>query len=253
MAVLSGPVGERRKVDELQTAISAFVAQCRKPELLEPGEPGIPLTSECSLSLTPMGKWLSVEAVGESNLLSRRVVGVKSVTSSRMELVTQKLGGKTGKLLLYDAYRPANDGISRRGKRLVFGEQFRRMLQREYPGWRVAELSTEAHLEESLSPAYARALLVRGRQRVAVMASPPHSDVDGVMSFALIWLDYLRRRDGDAWVEELAVFVPAGRHRTTCLRMLYLDGARYRAFCYDEMGLACEVDLQDCGNIESGI
>lgn len=258
IAALSGPVAERRKVDELRAAIVAFLTQCRQPELLEPGEPAIAVTGEpgqegCNLSLTPMGRWLSVEALGESSVLSRRVTRVKSASPARMALVTEKLGGKPGKLLLYDAFRPSNDGIARKGKRQVFGEQFRKMLQREYPGWRVTELSTEAHLEESLSPAYARALLQRGNRRIAAMASPPNSDVDGVLSFALIWLDYVRRRDGEPHTEELAVFLPAGRHRTTCLRMLYLNGARFRAFCYDDAGLASEVDLRDCGNVESAL
>lgn len=245
-------------MDELRAAIVAFLTQCRQPELLEPGEPAIAITGTpggdaCNLTLTPMGRWLSVEALGETTMLSRRVTKLKSHSPARLELVTEKLGGKPGKLLLYDAFRPSNDGIARRGKRLVFGEQFRRMLQREYAGWRVTELSTEAHLEESLSPAYARALLQRGKRRIAAMASPPQSDPDGMLSFALIWLDYVRRRDGEPYAEELAVFLPAGRHRTTCLRMLYLDRARYRAFCYDDAGLACEVDLQDCGNIDSAL
>mgnify|MGYP001166944290 CR=1 FL=1 len=263
VAALSGPVAEQRKaeqrkVEQLRTAMAAFLSQCQRAELLEPGAAAIPIRwnpepEHSNLVLRPMGKWLSVEAVGETSVLSRRVTGVRNVTASRMELVTQKLGGKPGKLFLYDAFRPANDGLARKGKRQVFGEQFRRMLQREYAGWRVAELSTEAHLEESLSPAYPRALLVRGKRRIAAMASPPGSDADGVLSFALIWLDYVRRRDGEPGVEELAVFLPEGRHSTTCRRMLYLAGARFRAFCYDEAGLASEVDLLDCGNVDSAL
>jgi len=258
IAALSGPAAEQRKVEQLRTTIVAFLSQCRRPELLEPGEPAIPIRwsaeeNACNLVLRPMGKWLCVEAMGDAGVLSRRVTAVRAATASRMELVTHKLGGKPGKLLLYDAFRPSNDGLARRGKRQVFGEQFRRMLQREYAGWRVAELSTEAHLEESLSPAYPRALLVRGQRRVAAIAAPPVSDVDGVLSFGLIWLDYVRRRDGSAGVEELAVFLPAGRHTATCRRMLYLTGARFRAFCYDDAGLASEVDLQDCGNVDSAI
>lgn len=264
IAALSGPDAEFRKVEELRKAIETFLSQCRKPELLEPGEPAIPIRMQGSgpeirvsgnLHLTPMGKWLCVEALGEEKVLSRRVTGVRSASASRLELITHKLGGKPGKLFLFDAFQPSNEGLGRKGRRQVFGEQFRRMLQREFSGWRIAELSTEAHLEESLSPAYPRALLARGKRGIAAIAAPPNSDVDGVLSFALIWLDYLRRRQNQAEREitELVVFLPEGRHRTTCLRLNYLHNARYRAFCYDAAGLASEVDLQDCGNVESAV
>ncbi|MBL8175915.1 MAG: hypothetical protein JNK48_14660 [Bryobacterales bacterium] len=256
IAALSGPGAEQRKAEQLRTSIDAFLSQCRRPELLEPGEPAIALrwgVDDCNLALTPMGKWLSVEAVGETSVLSRRVTEIRGVTASRMELATRKLGGKPGKLFLYDAFRPSNDGLARKGKRQVFGELFRRMLQREYAGWRVSELSTEAHLEESLSPAYPRALLVRGKRRIAAMGCPPGADAGKMLSFGLIWLDYLSRRDGEPGAEELAVFLPSGSHAATCLRLRYLTGARYRAFCYDEGGQAMEIDLQDAGNVDSSI
>lgn len=240
--------------EELKKAVETFLSCCRKPEILEPGERAIPVQAD-TLTLKPMGPLLHLEAIGEHNVLFRRVTAIRAATPVRMELVTQRLGGKRGKLFLYDAFRPSNEGLGRKGRRQVFGEEFRRMLQREFTGWRIAELSTEPYLEESLSPAYPRALLRRGRKGVAAMAAPIHSDADGMLSFALIWLDYLRRREPSCEIAGLGLFLPAGRERTTCLRLLHLNRAmvQFSAYTYGEDGLACLIDLADSGNIDSSL
>ena len=124
-------------------------------------------------------------------------------------------------------------------------------MLRQYPGWRIAELSAEADLENSLSPAYPRALLKMGNTAYAAIGCAPEShDVDGVLTSGLIWLDYLRRRDPRTEVSGLAVFVPEGRHRSVCLRMLYLrkDKTLWSAFVYSAK-TEDRVDLADYGNL----
>ncbi len=58
--------------------------------------------------------------------------------------------------------------------------------------------------------------------------------MDGVLTFGLIWLDYLRRRETRVSVGTLAVFVPIGSENTTCHRVRYLnaDAAQYRVFVH---------------------
>ena len=106
---------------------------------------------------------------------------------------------KTGTLSLIDLRRSAGENVALRGARLEFREQFRRFLRRQFPGYKIAELTTEADLEHSLSPAYPRALLRQGASAwAAIGASPDAFHCDGVLTFGLIWLDYLRLRE-PAW------------------------------------------------------
>src|SRR5437764_503094 len=78
----------------------------------------------------------------------------------------------------------------------------------------LAELSAEPNLQYSLSPAYPRAFLRHGQHAWAAIACPPQSDAGAVVSFALIWLDYLRARESRVTVAGLAIYVPAGRERS---------------------------------------
>ena len=70
-----------------------------------------------------------------------------------------------------------------------------RFLTRQFPAWKLAEISAEQDLEHSLSPVFPRAFLRRGQSGVAAIASTPEClDTSSILSFGLIWLDYLRRR-----------------------------------------------------------
>ena len=126
-----------------------------------------------------------------------------------------------------------------RSARLGFREQFRRFLRRQFPACKLAELTTEADLEHTLSPAYPRALLRQGASAwAAIGAAPDASHPDGVLTFGLIWLDYLRQREPSLAVQGLVLYLPAGRAKTTCLRLLFLDpaAAQYCAFVYRRRG-----------------
>jgi hypothetical protein len=115
-------------------------------------------------------------------------------------------------------------------------------------------LTTEADLEHSLSPAYPRALLRSGSGAwAAIGASPDAFHAEGVLTFGLIWLDYLRSREPGLVIQGLILYLPAGQEKTTCLRLLFLnpDVARYAAFVYDEAGGEDRVDLRDYGNLDT--
>jgi hypothetical protein len=141
-----------------------------------------------------------------------------------------------------------------RTARLGFREQFRLFLRRQFPSYKLAELTTEADLEHSLSPAYPRALLRQGASGwAAIGACADAVRPDGVLTFGLIWLDYLRRREPSLVIHGLILYLPAGAERTTCLRLLFLDpaAAQYSAFVYDQEGLEEKIDLSDCGNLDT--
>jgi hypothetical protein len=137
---------------------------------------------------------------------------------------------------------------------MVFRERLRMSLAREFPGWKIVDISSEANLEHSLSPAYPRAFLRRGASGwAAIGAGPEVADVSSCLAYGLIWLDYLRRREPKVTVEGLAIVVPAGRERSVSLRLPFLkqDAAQYVIFTYSEEDYAARLDPADYGNVQT--
>lgn len=236
---------------EPRAAIERFLEAARQPALLEPGEDLLPLKAG-SYAIETRASRLQLQAWDETRNLVRRVTGVRSETPGRLELVVEKFGKREGRLFLIDLARRAGHDAERRSGRLVFRERFRHMLSRQYPGWRLAELSADADLHHSLSPAYARAFLRQGQRAWAAIAAQG-GDASGTLTFGLVWLDYLRRREQRVTVEGLALFLPAGQERTTCLRLPFLspEGARYDVFSYSEEGFVARLDPRDAGNLDT--
>jgi hypothetical protein len=140
--------------------------------------------------------------------------------------------------------------------RQAWKEQFRRLLKREFPEWQVQQISSDADLENSLSAVYPRALLKRGSRAWAAMLCPPERSAgSGLLTYALIWLDYLRRRELRLTVEGLAVFVPEQEQQPTTLRIPFLDpcAARFEVYLYSAQWDVKRLDLADYGNLETGL
>lgn len=238
--------------DTILEITRSFLASSRSPVLIEPGEEPLPLTAE-NFSLEVRQGRLVLEAWDRHRMIVRRVIGLESGPRGRLELAVERFGRRQGTLLLFDAAR-SGAGPARRGRRLMFRERFRRSLRRNFPGWRLADLSAEADLENSLSGTFPRALLVRGTTGWAAMASPPEAaDPAAVLTFGLIWLDYLRRREKRITVEGLALFVPEQGANTTCLRLRCLDPrlAQFAVFVFSAEGFEQQVDPRDFGNLDT--
>ena len=90
---------------------------------------------------------------------------------------------------------------------------------------------------------------------MAAIGCPPDAqDVDGVLTFGLIWLHYLRNRETQSIIQGLAVFVPLDRHKSTCLRLLHLCNGpmEWFAFAYTDRA-EHRVDLSDYGNVDTAL
>jgi hypothetical protein len=242
-----------RSAEELQAAVERFLKASQKPALLEPGEDMIPLSRD-NFAMEVRNARLTLQAFDERCNLVRRVVDIRDSTPGRLELVAERFAGKRGALFLLDLARPASQNWERRGTRLVFRERFRQFLSREFPAWKIEDLSTEADLEHTLSPAYPRALLKHGSSGLAAIAAAPGAlQSDGVLSFGLIWLDYLRQRERRITIEGLAIFLPANEAKNTSLRVSFLDRrlARFEVFAYSHEDHTARIDLRDAGNLDS--
>ena len=242
-----------RSARELQAAIESFLKASKQPALLEPGEEILAIAGQ-NLTLDIRVSRLTLQAWDERRNLVRRVLDLHEETRGRMELVVERFGGKRGALFLLDLDQPASAEWSRRGTRMVFRERFRDFLSRELPGWKIAELSTEADLEHTLSPAYPRALVKRGTAGLAAIAAPRGGlNASGVLSFGLIWLEYLRYRERRLAIEGLLLFLPADDARTTALRLRHLnhETTQFALFAYDENNHTVRIDSRDAGNLDT--
>src|SRR5579863_4114380 len=221
-----------------------FLEAARKPAVLDPGDDPIPIGTD-NFKLERRGDTATIEIWSETRNLVRRLRAVHSEHRGRLELEVERFGGLAGRLALVDLAHPASRDTSRRGARLKYRERFRRSLLRQFPEWRIAELSTAPDLHHTLSPSYPRALLKKGSTALAAIGAAEDTlDPDGALTFGLIWLDYLRRREARLAVRGLAIFLPMGKENATCHRIRYLDQrtASYGVFVQHADGFEEPVD-----------
>ncbi|HWR54211.1 MAG TPA: hypothetical protein VN428_24095 [Bryobacteraceae bacterium] len=238
--------------ENLAEAIGRFFESSRDPALLEPGEEPYPLR-DGSYALDLHGGRLTIQVWDETRNLVRRLSGVHRETPGELELVVAHFGGREGRITLMDRAR-ASVHTERHAGRLVFRERFRRWVSRQFPGWRISDLSSEANLEASLSPSYPRALVRRAATAWAAIAAPPGTgDAAGALTFGLIWLDYLRCREPLLTISGLALFLPEDEARTACLRIgcLNPNAAQYAVYVCSEHGYEQRVDPGDFNNFEA--
>jgi hypothetical protein len=244
--------GSGRGAEEIRALIEAFLARCSQPALLEPGEELFPITAE-NFSLDIRGPRLTLQAWDRTRNLTRHVTDAGAPSSARLELTVERFAKRQGQVFLLDLARRSGADLGRRSGRLVFRERFRLFLRRQFPDWKLAELSAEADLEHSLSPVFPRAFLRHGQHAWAAIACPPEGDSAAVLTFGLIWLDYLRARERRVTVEGLALYLPAGHEVATAHRLACLnpDAARFELFRYTGEGFVARVDPADRGNLDT--
>ncbi len=202
--------------------------------LFEPGDDPLPVTP-ANFSLTVRGSIVTIECWNDTKNLVRRIRGIRNERRGRLEIEIERFGALAGTLTLLDLADPGNRDADRRGARLKFRERFRRSLQRQFTGYRIAELSTEQDLAHTLSPVFPRALLRRGTSGIAAIGSSEEALTPAdALSFGLIWLDHLRRRETKISIDTLAIFLPYGFEGTTCHRVRHLNpaAARYLVFVH---------------------
>jgi hypothetical protein len=238
---------------EILRAVERFLASSQYPVLCEPGEEWLAITPD-NFVLEVRGACVQLQAWDQRRNLVRRVTAVERETRGKLALKVARFGKPQGTLELMDRGRALRDNVPQKTARLGFREQFRQFLRRQFPSYKLADLTTEADLEHTLSPAYPRAFLRQGAAAWAAIGAPlDASRPDGVLTFGLIWLDYLRQREPSLALQGLVLYLPSAHAKTTCLRLLFLDpaAAEYRAFAYDDQGLEERIDLLDYGNLDT--
>src|ERR1035441_8075343 len=241
-----------RDLAQIRAQIEDFLKSAREPALLEPGEELLPLDAE-NYSLEMRGSRLTLQAWDRTRNWSRRLTAITEASSARLAVTVERFARREGQMFLLDLARRGGAELGKRSGRLVFRERFRLFLRRQLPEWTLAEVSAEADLEHSLSPAFPRAYLKHGQHGWAAIACAPDADSGAVLSFGLIWLAYLRARERRVALEGLAVYLPAGQERSAALRILCLDAqsARFELFTYTDRDDVLRAEPRDYGNLDT--
>jgi hypothetical protein len=146
----------------------------------------------------------------------RRVLNAE-VKNGMLRLAVQRLGqARPTKLEICrerDRRSPTAKGVAR----AAYEHKLRRTLERHFPGFAIARLTSGADLEKSFGPIYTRGSLRQGRSAFAVLgvnASETQASVDAPLTFGILWLDVCRQAQaGKVVVQGLRMFVPQGTRR----------------------------------------
>jgi hypothetical protein len=183
----------------------------------------------------------------------RRVVEAE-VKNGTLRLAVQKMGQARPSKLEICRERDRRSPTAKRAARASYEQKFRRMLERRFPGFVIARLTSGVDLEKSFGPIYARGLLRRGQSAFAILgvnSRETQASVDASLTFAILWLDVCRLA-GKALVEGLHLFVPRGTSALVRERVANLNraAAKWRLFEFDERDDALvEMDCSDRGNV----
>lgn len=240
---------------EIWKSIDAFLSACRSPAVLEYGEEVMPLRpGEFALEIRSDRLWIDVWHDNRS--LSRRIVSIENRSPGTLDCAIHRFGGATGKLSFLDLDRPQTAHRRLTGTRLSFGEQFRRMLSRQFPGWEVTSLSASMDLQRSFSPLFPRARLVRGQRQIAAIACPEPLHEPDCLTFALLWFAHVSAQAGrKVSSTALHLFLPEGAGSLTAHRLRWLSRIELgvKLFLFNSHGSAGEVDPDDLGNLDTKV
>ena len=152
--------------------LEGFVAGAVQPAVLDPGEEPLALIAD-QWSVSEWNGRLVLQAWDRQRNLVRKIIGLKEQRRDRICLLVERFPKSEGELQIADLAAPNGRELGRKTSRHAFRERFYLMLSREFPDWRIEEVSSEPNLEQSLSPSYTRAFLRLGSTGMAVMAAAP--------------------------------------------------------------------------------
>ena len=199
----------------------------------------------------------------------RRVLDAE-VKNGMLRLAVQRLGQVRPTRLEICRDRDRRSPSAKKAARAAYEHKLRRAVERHFPGFSIARLTSSVDLEKSFGPIYARGLIRRGQSAYAVMgvnATEPQASIDAALTFGILWLDLCRSSPlksplkptaglngppSTCLVEGLILFAPAGSSALLRERMANLNraAAKWRLFEFDEsQDAVVEIDCSDRGNV----
>ncbi|MCU1283678.1 MAG: hypothetical protein JWO13_28 [Acidobacteriales bacterium] len=237
----------------LLRTVEEFLAELPSAVVIEDGMVSFDLgTAKYSIS-NEHGKCL-LHLWSEERNTVRRVLEAET-RNGTLKLSVQKFGQARPIKIEICSDRDRRTSSAKKTARAAYQRLLYRVLQRAYPDFTISKLTTSADLEHSFGPAYARALLRKGKTGFAVIgvnAQEIQSTVDAALTSGLLWLDLCRERNVDFVVEGLKLFVPQGSSETLRARIAHLNhrAAKFHLYEVEERDeILHEFDTTDAGNI----
>ena len=240
-------------VETLTRLLEDFLADAPQAVAVENGEVLFDFAS-AKYSVTGEGKCV-LHIWSEERNTVRRVLDAEG-KGRTLRLQVLRFGQSQPNVLEISADGERRMVTAKRAARVRYQSLLERVLRREYPGFRLEQLSSSPDLEHSFSPVYARGMLRAGQSAFAVLgvnADETQPSVDAALTFAILWMDHQRQRlSGRALVEGLKLFLPPGRSEIVRQRAanLNVEAAKWQLYELDERSEICvPVDTADSGNI----
>jgi hypothetical protein len=185
----------------------------------------------------------------------RRVLDAE-VKGPSLRLQVQRMGQNRPTKLDFFRDRDRRSPAARQTSRVAYAARIQRTLERHFPGWTVARLTTHMDLHRSFGPAYLRGLLQQGQRALAVVgvnAQETQTTVDGALTCGILWLEACRLAQRDQRVVEgLVMILPKGALTLTQQRMAHLHptAAKWQLYEFDEREDALSpADIVASGNL----
>jgi hypothetical protein len=237
---------------ELDRALVAM-ASSGSAEIREDGE-WLAELSSLHCELHAVGKTPLVRLWSAESNLTRRIVRIREQSENRIVLEVRRFGrAKPGKL---EFLRTDSPRAAARVTREQFRGRLRRIFAEQFPDATIDSLTAAPDLEHSFSGVYVRGRMHEGAREWAVIAVAPGEGaaaIEGILTFGILWLDWVRQRIETRAVEGLRVFVPEGASKSLLERAAGLSAAaRLEVFEFREESARIQKMEATCeGNVES--
>jgi hypothetical protein len=240
--------------DSLSQMLSDFLAGAHAALVVEDGAVAFDL-AESKYSISgEYNKCLLHLWSSERNVV-RRVLDAE-IKGGSLRLLVQRLGQNRPTKLDFYRDRDRRSPAARQTARVAYAARMRKILERHFPSWTVARLTTSMDLHRSFGPAYLRGILQQGQRALAVVgvnAQETQTTVDGALTCGLLWLDACRLAQPDRRVVEgLVMVLPKGTLALTQQRMAHLHpaAAKWQLYEFDEREDAFSpADIVESGNL----
>lgn len=188
--------------------------------------------------------------------LTRRVLAITDHSEQRLILAVERFGRSRPDRLEF--VRMNFDRSLRDTSRRAFCEQLQRILAEQFPDDVVESLTISQDLEHSLSGNYARGILRRGSLEWAVLGVSDGESADTIensLTFALLWLERVRRSSHRGAIAGLRIILPKGGTRVVAqrVRALHPQLALELYECDPVREVLEKLDPRSAGNIDSWI
>lgn len=145
----------------------------------------------------------------ENHNVTRRVLAITEQSDARLALAVERFGRSKPDRLEF--VRLKYDTAARELEHEVFRQRLAAICAEQFPDDTLESLTVAPDLEHSLSGNYARGVLRRGKQCWALLAMPPGALTEPAyhaLTFALLWLDRVRRTEQCGHPAGLRIIVP---------------------------------------------